>query len=113
RENRMRRSFFDDESDSPGWTTKRSLIDASVGTDQVPELYGSHAGREPVREIPPQQDRVLLHGRKRKCQRSERAAHDGPGTEAGGLADRIVQVRERSGRGARVRVVVHLVDEVL
>ena len=34
--NRVRRSFFDDESDSPGWTTKRSLIDASVGTDQVP-----------------------------------------------------------------------------
>jgi hypothetical protein len=65
---------------------------------------------EPVREISPQQDRVLLHGRERKCQRSERAAHDRPGTEAGGLDDRIVQVRERSGRGARVRVVVHLVD---
>ena len=59
----------------------------------------------------PRQDRVLLH--RRNCQRSERAAHDGPGTENGGLDDRIVQVRARSGRGARVRVVVHLVDEVL
>jgi hypothetical protein len=47
--------------------------------------------------IPPQQDHVLLHGRERKCQRSERAAHDRSGTETGGLDDRIVQVREWSG----------------
>ena len=67
----------------------------------------------PSGKHPSQQDRLLPHGWERKCQRSERASHDRPGTEAGGLDDRIVQVRERSGRGAGVCVVVHLVDEVL
>src|SRR5260370_33062280 len=58
---------------------------------RVFRTYGSHAGGEPVREIPPQRDRVLLHGRERKSQRNGRAAHDRPGTAACGLADRIRQ----------------------